>query len=129
GGGPAPTEGRPQTGDGGGVSYAGLVLDLDGAQGRVQLLHEVVLLVVEGRSSEAGEAQGALERQLLLLVHLLPRGLPGGEDTVGEHVHGLVEGQLFPLGPEGSPVADPVLAAGVADQLLARCPLGAEAAA
>ena len=51
GGGAAPTERCPQTGDGGGVSYAGLVLDLHGAERREQLLHEVVLLVVEGGSA------------------------------------------------------------------------------
>src|SRR5205814_4181643 len=61
GGGPTPTEGGPQTGDGGRVSYAGLVLDLDGAQRRVQLLEEVVLLDVERRPAEVGEPQRALE--------------------------------------------------------------------
>ena len=58
--GAATAERGPQTGNGGGVSYAGLVLDLDRAQGRVELLHEVVLLVVEGRSSEAGDPQRAV---------------------------------------------------------------------
>ena len=59
GGGAAPAKRCPQTGDGGGVSDAGLVFDLDRTEGRVQLLHEVVLLVVEGRSPKAGDAHGA----------------------------------------------------------------------
>src|SRR4051794_34207118 len=41
---------RPQTGDGGGVSYAGLVFDLDGSQGGVGLLEEGVFLVVGRRA-------------------------------------------------------------------------------
>ena len=56
----ASTERRPQTGDGGGVSYAGLVLDLDRAERREELLDQVVLLVVERRAAEAGEAERAV---------------------------------------------------------------------
>src|SRR5213078_3278463 len=86
---PTPAERCPQTGDGGGVSYASLVLDLERAEGRVQLLHEVVLLVVEGRSSEAGDAHGAIERDLppFALLAVLPRLPAGGDDPVGDHVH------------------------------------------
>mgnify|MGYP006977760954 CR=1 FL=1 len=43
-----------QTGNGGGVSNSGLVLHLDGAERRVELLHEVVLLIVQRRPAEAG---------------------------------------------------------------------------
>src|SRR4028119_740084 len=69
--GSATTERGPQTGDGGAVSYAGLVLDLDRAQGREQLLDEVVLLVVERRPAERGEPEGAVDPLALEL------GLPG----------------------------------------------------
>ena len=62
GGGAAATERGPQTGDRGGVSYTGLVLDLDRAHRGEELLDEVVLLVVEGRAAEAGDAHGAAER-------------------------------------------------------------------
>ncbi len=55
----AAAEASPQTGDGGGVSYPGLVLDLDRAQRGEQLLDQVVLFVVQGRAAQAGEAQGA----------------------------------------------------------------------
>ena len=48
----APERG-PQTGDRRAVSYARLVLDLDRAQRREELLDEVVLLVVERRAAEA----------------------------------------------------------------------------
>ena len=61
-GGAAATEDGPQTGDGGGVSNTRLVLDLDGAQRREQLLDEVVLLVVQRRAAEAGDAQRAADR-------------------------------------------------------------------
>src|SRR5262249_22449584 len=47
GGRAAAAKARPQTGDGGGVSNAGLVLDLDRAERREQLLDQVVLFVVE----------------------------------------------------------------------------------
>ena len=56
-GGAAAAEARPQTGNGGGVSYPGLVLDLDRAERGPELLDEVVLLVVERRAAEAGEAE------------------------------------------------------------------------
>ena len=58
-GGPAATEASPQTGDGGGVSYPRLVLDLDRAERGPELLDEVVLLVVQRRAAEAGEAERA----------------------------------------------------------------------
>ena len=73
--GAAATERCPQTGHGGGVSYARLVLDLHRAERGVELLHEVVLLVVEGRASEAREAERAAQRPALVVV-LLPRAPP-----------------------------------------------------
>ena len=58
----APTERDPQTGDRGGVSYAGLVLDLDGSESREQFLDQVVLFVVERGAAEMGERHRAVER-------------------------------------------------------------------
>src|SRR6266702_4795141 len=55
GGRAAPAKARSQTGNGGGVSYPGLVLDLDRAQCGEQLLDQVVLFVVQRRPAEAGE--------------------------------------------------------------------------
>src|SRR5919205_763273 len=60
-GGAAAPERRPQTGDGRAVSYARLVLDLDGAHRREELLDQVVLLVVEGRAAQVGEAERAAQ--------------------------------------------------------------------
>src|SRR2546423_12418436 len=74
GGRATPSERRPQTGDGGGVSYAGLVLDLDRAEGREQLLDQVVLLAVEGGPAEEGDSPGAVELALGIAVD---RVLPG----------------------------------------------------
>ena len=64
-GGAAAPEAGPQTGDGGGVSNARLVLDLDGAHRGEELLDEVVLLVVERRSAEAGDAHRAPDLAVL----------------------------------------------------------------
>ena len=50
--GAASSERGAQTGHRGAVSYAGLVLDLDDAERRHQLLDQVVLLVVERRAAE-----------------------------------------------------------------------------
>src|SRR5258705_13432656 len=54
----AAAEASPQTGDGGGVSYPRLVLDLDRAHRGEQLLDQVVLFVVQGGAAEAGEPEG-----------------------------------------------------------------------
>src|SRR6185436_16230764 len=61
-GGAAAPERGPQTGDGGGVSYARLVLDRDRAGRREALLDQVVLLGVQRRATEEGEAERAVER-------------------------------------------------------------------
>src|SRR5207253_2252138 len=53
----ASPERGPQTGDRRAVSYAGLVLDLDDAERRHQLLDEVVLLVVERRTAEVADRE------------------------------------------------------------------------
>src|SRR4029453_18082429 len=75
GGRAAPTERGPQTGDGRGVSYAGLVLDLDRPERGEQLLDQVVLFIVEGRPAQAGHAQGAVDPPALGVV-VLPGGGP-----------------------------------------------------
>src|SRR5215813_11578769 len=93
------TEGGSQTGNCRGVSYAGLVLDLDRTHRRVELLHEVVLLVVEGRSTEAGDAHGAAGAVAVRLP--LPELLACRDDPVGDHVHRRLELEVLPLGAEG----------------------------
>src|SRR3712207_7064031 len=70
-GGAAAPERGPQTGDRGGVSYAGLVLDLDRAERRPELLEQVVLLVVERGAAQVGEAERAVALPAAL-VALLP---------------------------------------------------------
>ena len=57
GGRAASSERCPQTGNGGGVSYARLVLDLDEPERGHQLLDGVVLLVVERGTTEVDDAQ------------------------------------------------------------------------
>src|SRR5690348_13387155 len=52
GAGTTAAERRPQTGDGGRVSYARLILDPDDSRADAELLDEVVLLVVERRAAE-----------------------------------------------------------------------------
>src|SRR5690606_18914015 len=86
----AAAERSPQTGDGGGVSNAGLVLDLYRTKGGVQLLHEVVLLVVEGRSSEMRDAHGAAY-DVAFVVGVLPGPAPGVDHPLRDHVEGRVE--------------------------------------
>src|SRR5690606_4132829 len=85
-GGPAATEAGPQTGDRGGVSYPGLVLDLHRAQCGEELLDEVVLLVVQGGPAEGGDAHGAAQ-VAALGVGLLPGAGAGLQDPVGDHLH------------------------------------------
>jgi hypothetical protein len=104
-----------------------LILDLDRAEGRVQLLEEVVLLVVEGRAAEAGDAHAAPER-VALVVHVLPRLAPGGDHPVGDHVHRLVERQVLPLGGVRRPVPHLVLPLRTGDQGPCGGALGAQPA-
>src|SRR4051812_40247278 len=99
-GGAAAPERGPQTGDRGGVSYAGLVLDLDRAHGRVGLLEEVVLLVVERGAAEVGEAERPVHA-VALVVGVLPAVLAGCDDPVGDHVHRRLEVELLPLRAAG----------------------------
>ena len=57
--GTAPPEGGSQTGNRGGVSYAGLVLDLDRARCGEEFLDQIVLFVVQGRAAEGGDPHRA----------------------------------------------------------------------
>src|SRR6185312_15352907 len=105
----APAERGAQTGHRGRVSYARLVLDLDEAERRHQLLDRVVLLIVEGRPAQVGDAHRPAQRAPLLVL-VLP-GVPAGrDDPVGDHVHRLVERERLPLGPVRPPVLHLVLA-------------------
>src|SRR4029079_6400955 len=94
GGGPTAAERGTQTGHRRGVSYPRLVLDLDRPHRGVELLHEVVLLVVESRSSEARDAEGAAGTTSVVLP--LPELLAGLDHPVGDHVHRRVEVEVLP---------------------------------
>src|SRR5699024_10225739 len=106
----------------------GLVLHLDGAERRVELLHEVVLLIVQRRPAEARDAAGALDG-VPVRVGVLPEPLAGVEHAVRDHLERGVEVDLLPLGRVRLAVQDAGDPARVGDELLARRPLGAEAAA
>src|SRR6185503_2344594 len=122
---PLPNE-VPKLGTGG-VSYARLVLDLHRAHRGEELLDQVVLLVVEGGAAEVGEAERAA--QPFLAAHLLPAGLAGVEDAVGDHLHRLLEVELLPLGRVRAAVFDLLQPGARVDQLLGGAALGAEAPA
>src|SRR5207302_8933632 len=62
-------------------------------------------------------------------VEPLPRGVPGGDDPVGDHLHRLIERQFLPSGAVGAAVLDLELAQAAVDELFAGRSLGAEAAA
>src|SRR5205807_81413 len=124
-GGAAAPERCPQTGDGRGVSYARLVLDLHGAHRREELLDQVVLLVVERRAAEMGEAQRAVDA-VAAAVAVLPAALARGDHALGDHVHRLLELELLPLAAAGPPVADPGQATGLLDELARGRALGAQ---
>src|SRR5947209_10904332 len=91
------------------MSYAGLVLDLDGAERGEQLLDEVVLLVVEGGAAEVGEAERAPDAFVVLVVPL-PALTARLDDAVGDHVHRPIEGQLLPVAAVRTAVLHLVLA-------------------
>src|SRR5947199_5167362 len=78
-----------QTGHRGAVSYARLVLDLDDAERRAELLDQVVLFVVEGRAAEARDPHRAL-RRIAVRRLLLPGLLARADDPLDDHVHRLV---------------------------------------
>ena len=80
-GGAAAPERGSQTGNGGGVSNTGLVLDLDRAQRGEQLLDQVVLFVVQRRPAEAGEPGGAAQDPALGVGRAASRG--GGRRAPG----------------------------------------------
>src|SRR5215218_9751909 len=124
-GGAAAPERGPQTGDRGGVSYPGLVLDLDRAHGREGLLDEVVLLVVERRPAEVGEPHRAIHAPALV-VRVLPAGLAGGDQALGDHVHRRLELELLPLRPARAAVLDLLEAAGLHDELAGGAALRAQ---
>src|SRR6185436_16325332 len=106
-------------------SNTGLVLDLHRAHRGVELLHEVVLLVVEGRSSEARDAERAA-CAVTVLVLPLPELLAGPDDPLRDHVHRAVEVEVLPVGAVRPPVADLGHPGGRGDELLAGAALGAQ---
>src|SRR5205823_12474711 len=106
---PASSERGPQTGNRGAMSYAGLVLDLDDAERRHQLLDQVVLFVVQRRAAEIADREGALCR-VALFVLLLPVLVAGPEDALDDHLHRVLERELLPRVSVRAAVLDLVLA-------------------
>src|SRR5205807_9545067 len=104
----AATEAGSQTGNRAAVSYARLVLDLQRAERGEQLLDEVVLLVVQRRPAQAGNAHRPARAH--------PVGLPlpglgaGLDDAIGNLVHRLVERDALPIGGVRPPVKGVLLA-------------------
>src|SRR5690606_6738878 len=117
-----------QTGNGGGVSDARLILYLYRAGGGEQLLDEVVLLIVERRAAQGRDAHGATQRPTVL-VGVLPPVPAGLDEAVGDHVDRGVEGQLLPVGRVGGAIEDLGLPARGVDELLAGGALRAQPAA
>src|SRR5579871_984284 len=126
--GPASSERGAQTGHRGAVSYAGLVLDLDDAETRHELLDEVVLLVVERRAAEVPDRHRAV-RRVAVLGCRLPRRGARCDDPVGDHLHRVAEGELLPGGAVRRAVLDLVLAERAVREALRRLALRAEAPA
>src|SRR5262249_37835403 len=116
------------TGDGGGVSNARLVLDLERAQRGEQLLDEVVLLVVQRRPAQAGDAEGTVQRPALV-VDVLPGLVAGRDDPIGDHVERDVEVEILPVRAVRPAVTYLGLPQRAGHQALARRPLGAQPAA
>src|SRR6185437_802632 len=105
--GAAATERGPQTGDGGAVSYARLVLDLHRTHRGVELAHQVVLFVVERGAAERSDAHATSRAPLLprLADVLLPALGARLHDPVGDHFHRRVEVEVFPFGAVRTAVA------------------------
>src|SRR4029450_4083007 len=89
---------------------------------------EVVLLVVEGRPSEARYPHGPAQRPAFF-VRLLPRLAAGVEGAVGDHLHRRVEVEVLPLRPVRTAVPDLREPGRAGHQRLAGTALRAQAAA
>src|SRR3954449_9066675 len=85
------------------------------AQRREQLIDEVVLLVVQRRAAEVGEAERPLQATSLGIA-VVPGPSAGVEQPVGDHVHRRLELELLPPGPVWAPVLDLQLAPRVGDE-------------
>ena len=125
-GGAAAPERGSQTGNRGGVSNPGLVLDLHGPCCGEQLLDQVVLFVVQGGPAQCCDAHGAAQDPALL-IRVLPRAPAGLQEAVHHHVHCSVEIQLLPFRGPRRPVQHTGLAARGVHELLARRTFGAQA--
>ena len=116
-----------QTGNGGRVSNTSLIFDLYRARGGKQLLNQVVLFVVQGRTTQASDAHGAVEGAALF-VGVLPVRLAGCHKAIGNHVHGGLGIEVLPLGGVRRTVLDLGQARRRVDQLLGSRALGAQTA-
>ena len=109
----APTQASRQTGDGGAVSYAGLVLEVDDSQGAGKLGVEVALLTVQRRTADAADAFGPIDETVSL--PLLEGRVPGLLDEPRNPWEGLVPAHLPPVarpGPAMPHPAEPAAAVG-----------------
>ena len=102
-----------------------LVLDLDRARRREELLDDVVLFVVEGRAAEAGDAERAADEPALR-VGVLPALAPRLQEALRHHVHRGLEIELGPLRRVRRAVQHLLLALRARDELLARAALRAQ---
>src|SRR5207244_4183274 len=117
GGGGASTHARTQTGHGGAVSYAGLVLDREDPQASVeQFLDQVVLLAVEGRSAQGPDGPDPVHG-LAIGRSLDEVAVPRFLDALRDPVHRPVERLRLPPVGVGGPVEDPGEAVGVDGEL------------
>src|SRR4051795_3855824 len=123
----APERGA-QTGHRRAVSYARLVLDLDRAERREQLLDQVVLFGVERGAPEERDPARAVER-IALLVLGLPALLARLDHAVDNHVGGLFEVELGPRRAIRRAVLDLVRATRAVHKLLGCRALRTEAPA
>src|SRR5690625_1686038 len=89
-GGPAATKGSSQTGNRGGVSNTGLVLDLYRPGGGEELLHEIVFFVIERGTAQGGNTHGPSDGTILF-IGIFPPARTRFEESVGDHFESIVE--------------------------------------
>src|SRR4051794_27158445 len=108
------------------MSYTGLVADANHAQtSGEKFLDQVVLFVVERGAAKMRDGLVLHQRLAVLLFHEV--ALACVPKTIGDHVHGFLERNLFPLGSEWSAILDGHQALGMSVEFLRVGTLGAEA--
>ena len=93
----AASVGGAQTGHGGAMSYTGLIADADHAEaGGEEFFDQVVFFVVESRAAEVGDGDGSASDSGRL-CDSTKVSLAAFPEAVGDHVHRLLEIEVFPL--------------------------------